>query len=731
MPEIILTGCTPEPLMNYLKALGVFRLVAEQADPNARMAWKSGVACIACEFDREQISQFFLAKYHPTPILAPWNGGSGFYGGGAEPLKAIEKSKSPRLAQYRNAINAIRDFAPKAKPKDDDKRSLLVKCRSELADELIPWLDVCFVLGEERTSFFPLLGTGGNDGRLDFTNNFMQRIAEIMECGSKDKPSEESGKWLASALFGDTLVALGKSAIGQFNPGGIGGANGVQGKFEADSRVNPWDYVLMIEGALLFAGSMARRLGTATTSRAVFPFSVESVAVGYGSASASEETTDGSRAELWLPLWARDTTLAEVRQLFAEGRAQLGKQQAKNAVEFSLAVCLLGICRGIASFVRYGFLKRNGLAFLAAPIGRVPVTPRPNAKLLNDPPLMAWLDSLRRACSDKDKTPARYQAALRGIDRAIFRFSNRSDSGDQADRREFVNVLVALGNAERTLSGGLAFCKDKFLRPLRGLSARWIDQANDGSAEFALAAALAGIRGESDVGPMRVYLEPIAVRGNSIDWNAGSTSAVWTNVPVSDNLAAVFRRRQLESFRSGFMGVPLHSSRSVPLADVLAFLRGHTDDERLGALTLAMSAVTPTAEENRPFSADGASFALPFEFGVSRLVVEPLAIAPTTTHWRLDNDSGSPSTPDPDAFDYLHARNPQAVQRCVEHAARRLRASGFSVMGYRNRLQAGKELSIPSSIDPTRLLAAMLFPLSRQDLEVIANSVLYPPESEE
>jgi CRISPR-associated protein Csx17 len=33
MNEIILAGCTPTPLANYLKALGVFRLVAEQKDP--------------------------------------------------------------------------------------------------------------------------------------------------------------------------------------------------------------------------------------------------------------------------------------------------------------------------------------------------------------------------------------------------------------------------------------------------------------------------------------------------------------------------------------------------------------------------------------------------------------------------------------------------------------------------------------------------------------------------
>ncbi len=188
----------------------------------------------------------------------------------------------------------------------------------------------------------------------------------------------------------------------------------------------------MIEGALLFAGSVARRLGTNTSYRAVFPFSVESVAVGYGSATASEETSDGSRAELWLPLWSEPVTFAEAKHLFAEGRAQLGRRQAKNAVEFALAVNLLGVSRGVKSFARYGFLKRNGLAFLAAPLGRVEVTLHPQARLLDDPPLTEWIDHLRSACRDKDKTPARYQTALRQVDRAMFEFANRSEQGNDA-----------------------------------------------------------------------------------------------------------------------------------------------------------------------------------------------------------------------------------------------------------------------------------------------------------
>jgi len=34
--EIVLGGCTTEPLSNYLKALGILRIVSEQADPEAR-----------------------------------------------------------------------------------------------------------------------------------------------------------------------------------------------------------------------------------------------------------------------------------------------------------------------------------------------------------------------------------------------------------------------------------------------------------------------------------------------------------------------------------------------------------------------------------------------------------------------------------------------------------------------------------------------------------------------
>ena len=231
-------------------------------------------------------------------------------------------------------------------------------------------------------------------------------------------------------MFGEFTSSIGGLAVGHFNPGAVGGPNSSQG-FDGGGGANSWDYLLAVEGCLLFAGAVARRYGTDSAGRAAYPFCVEAVPVGYASES-EKEAAESTRAELWLPLWQSKVTLAELSHLFAEGRAQLGRRQARNAVEFALALASLGVSRGFDSFVRYAFVKRNGLSYFAAPLGRVEVQPRLHARLLDDPPLADWVQKLRESCRDKDKTPARYQTALRQIDRAMFEFANRSEHGNEA-----------------------------------------------------------------------------------------------------------------------------------------------------------------------------------------------------------------------------------------------------------------------------------------------------------
>ncbi len=93
-----LRGCTPEPLGNYLKGLGVFRLIAEQADPQARAWWENGVLPLHTKWSQDELVNFFLQGidkdkqpiYSPTPIFAPWGGRSAFIndGGNAKATSA-------------------------------------------------------------------------------------------------------------------------------------------------------------------------------------------------------------------------------------------------------------------------------------------------------------------------------------------------------------------------------------------------------------------------------------------------------------------------------------------------------------------------------------------------------------------------------------------------------------------------------------------------------------------
>src|SRR5690606_26587343 len=100
-----LAGCTPEPLAGYLKALGVLRLVAAQRDPRARGWWRGDTFTLATELEPEALVAFFLREYSPTPLIAPWNGGSGFYPKDKKTgIDAIASSKAERFRAYRDAI---------------------------------------------------------------------------------------------------------------------------------------------------------------------------------------------------------------------------------------------------------------------------------------------------------------------------------------------------------------------------------------------------------------------------------------------------------------------------------------------------------------------------------------------------------------------------------------------------------------------------------------------------
>ncbi len=729
MNELVLTGCMPEPMMSYLKGLGILRLVADQKDASVRACWKGGTFYLHSILGQDELVAFFLKEYIPTSVLAPWNGGSGFYPKDPQDaIRAIEGSTSPRLARYRSTIGIVRDLLErldlKAKPIDKNKQAVLRACRAELPDEVVPWLDATYVLMADKPKYPPILGTGANDGRLEFTNNFMQRLVEVipLQLGDTGEPgaravakgrrkpgrrlpdipfdAERSEAWLQAALFGIGSPTLIKAAVGQFHPGGVGGPNATQG-FEADSLINPWDYVLMMEGTLLFAGAVARRLSSETREKATFPFTVTPSPVGYGSGTEVESTPDGSRAELWLPLWERPVTKFELEYLLAEGRAQVGRRQARNGVDFARAVASLGVDRGITAFQRFGFLKRSGKNYLAAPIGRIEVVGRLEVSLLDA--LDPWLDRLRQACQEKE-TPPRYQRALRGIDRAIFEFCTRGGP------RRLQEILIALGDAERAIVTGKRIREQ--VPPLYHLSPRWLKDCDDGSTEFRLAAAFASIRGDADgkIGPFRAHLEPVTWKKRRFDWTDLDHSVAWGGGDLVRNLSAVLERRCLEARMQSHDSLPLSGRINASLADVHRFLIGQVEEGRMVDLIWGLATLkwSEFRDEDRPRWLNERAPTLYRAYALLKLLFLPAPLR------RRGGPDEVMVKPEPAILALLRAGK---IRDACEVAARRLGASGF--------VPLARDFHLPGR-DAQRLAAALLIPV--WETEHLAGLVLRPGE---
>ncbi len=574
-----LPGCRPEPLGSYLKALGVLRLVAEQLDVKATGHWAPDGFVLESRVDNAELKSFFLHSYQPTPLVSPWNNSSGFGPEGAGQLHLIEASDDPRLAPYGAAIAMVRMLleeqlaAGKSNKNSQDKEDMLRECRSRLPAACVPWMDAAAVLTDERAVFPPLLGTGGNDGRLEFSRNFHQRILDVLGL-SKDK-GKRTAAWLADALF-DTGegVGLRGSSPGQFAPAAAGGPNSAAAG-AADGVLNPWDWVLLLEGALLLASGSARRLAANTRGRAAAPFTVNASPGGYPTAIE----TEGNRGEFWAPLWSRPATVAELRALFAEARADWRGGHGATGLDLAKAAATLGVDRGVVAFSRHAFVERNGLATVAVPVGRMAVRERVAVVPLGE--LDPWVERVRRASNP----PVEVARQLRQVEHASFALTS---SGSGAD---LLQVLVCAARLEAAVGRSATFRSGAGIRPLTGLSARrWLGSVGFQAREVRLAACLASLRDGASGGVpglLRLLLRPVATtRTGGLDWVDGPPLVNgFDRRPVSSVLAEalVLRTRRPRGDQTA-PRVVAPSGYPAVLTDVVDLAAGRVDEGRLGEL---------------------------------------------------------------------------------------------------------------------------------------------------
>jgi CRISPR-associated protein Csx17 len=742
MNEIVLEGCTPTPLASYLKALGVLRLVSIEF-PETRGFWRNDQFVLLTSAGREEIERFFLEQYEPTPVMAPWNGGSGFYEKDNKvAMNAILQSAEPRFRQLQDCLrtseSALTGINRDASPKGDDKATLLTRIRAWLPDAALDWFDASVLLSGGAAQYPPLLGTGGNDGRLDFTNNFMQRLLDVIGPGQE----HTSRQWLATALFAEPAPNHVKSAIGQFAPGHAGGPNSTAG-FDADASINPWDFVLMIEGALLFAAAAVRRNADDAAGLLSYPFTVRAVSAGSG--NLGEGDTSNARGELWMPLWSQPATFPEIRALLAEGRVSLDGKPVRDALDFVRAAHRLGTYRGIKEFQRYGLLMRSGKAYLATPLSRVTVTDNPAASWLDDLDKHQWLDRFRRFGRGAN-TANRFLVLRKRLEDRLFALSGRRPSQAEAQA-----LLILLGEIQTALAASPKAREE--VPPIPHLSEPWIVAADDASPAFRIAKALAGLKGTADKPlPLRAQLFPVHSRNNT--WmedarkakDAGNDPYCHVRVHTGlrgnlpDSLHALLERRlwlaeKLEmsdkpldspagtTYRPDVSPLyfrasdkPLDSPAGATLPDIAAFLRDDRMDARIAELLPGLALCT-IPQDQKHAAGEGV---VPAAFALLKLILTPDRTLRSPSLKLPIDDVGLPVPPG--MLAQLDSGN--HGNRAIKIAWRRLRASGLApVIAFDN-------LPNEASINPQRAAAALLIPLRFGATAALAHTVLKQPKTE-
>jgi len=774
MNDITLAGCNPEPFASYLKAISILRLVSEQKDKQAKGYWKEGVFHLVSSLDAEGLVKFFREEYIPSPIVSPWNGGSGFYeGDSCEGRDFILNSTDARLKEYRETIASILNWpemprtnmtagemikfleddlsGKRGRAKDEllemledvrtmagqvkgltgsknplditideiaglndksgkdktlsnfqravrklrtkvtgvtrggNKEKIVLYCRSRLVSRAVEWLDAAIILGDDSEIICPpLLVTGGNEGRLDYSNNFMYFVKDTVFSEKR----EQSEELLRNSLFNDATSNLTCASVGQLDPGRAGGYN--QGP-EIETKnfpVNPWNFILALEGSISWRGSIVRRHNARGSRLACSPFTVRQTPAGYSSASDADK--DKSNGEIWAPLWENPTCYPELSSFIGEGRAEIGYKSAENGIEFAEAIASLGVDRGVKEFTRYALLKRRGDNLVAVPLSRYPVKERREVDLIRQ--LAQPLASADRFIRNYPEPPAGLASTRRNVDEAIYSALLQGGKG------RMKSLIAALGRLERILSVSGRSGKTKGFNPVSGLSPDWILAADDGSVELRIAAALASIGKSGNIGPVRANISPVDPQ-KQWKWATGKGQQCWEGNCLSIRLARVLSRRLMDHARLGSPKLPFSGYISIHPRDAAAFIESNLDEKLLEDLLFGLGWVDWKKSGSyetcqgigqnwrTPVSDNPVSWA----YAQLKLLFHPYGV-------RMPDGSRINVQPESRVIPLLLAGR---VSEACTIAQRRLYASGFTPF----------KAKFPNSSDGARLAAALLIPV--------------------
>jgi CRISPR-associated protein Csx17 len=603
--ELHLKGCRHDILGHYLKAIGLLRVLAKctdqvHRDPDAEGWWDIEQACFCLLSDKyptmEKLAEYFAKHYRPTPLAAGWNGDVGLDEKTAKAL-GIESERNLAISYSKRVVTGkLEGKLPQGKL---STRQAFAAFRDTSEQFLADCIDAISAPQYSYGGNNPLWLNKATAGRAHVLRTHWENVSKLEKLRTQ-KDLAAFVSLVTSSLKGQSPITkpqMGKGApffsdaIKSYNVG----SNWIEEKFP----FNALDYVLAVEGAFAMRGTVARTLGANTRKFAAFPFVFDT---GDDLVNKDGETKQ-TAAALWLPIWNRRTTFQELASFIGDAQARLPGKEVRFSAEFSRALYSQGVDAGFSGWQEFRFKQ-----------------------LITDVP---WITTGHYVDTHRRKEATVLNKALTPLDESHFldQFAWR---GGKADSRSPHRVGAAINATMETaaleptphhclalLESIFSACRqmcvsESFRKKLSDGRASFfqalpMEEWNtlldplENQAEFRIARSLASITGlqrqgdgktQSAAQPMLGSLLPLK-RGRSGWFLPGrgdrTQQDVWTSADLTYDLAAVLRRRYVDSLKDEQPA--LRAVHGAKLDDVLTFLRGGLDDRLIARWTEAMSLI--------------------------------------------------------------------------------------------------------------------------------------------
>ena len=297
--------------------------------------------------------------------------------------------------------------------------------------------------------------------------------------------------------------------------------------------------------------------------------------------------------------------------------------------------------------------------------------------------------------SKKKGAPASLIRLVRSLDAQIMKFCTSPTNVN------LMQVAIVMGHLEKYAS----LLDDT--TPLSHLSGEWLAGCYDETAEFRLAASIASIQANQTI-PIRENLEDINMsklkfqRSRSRAWNANDTTL--------RNMERVLLRRVLEGNMKSSSKMPLDGYIPAEMHDIVMFLHGKLNLEKIGELILPLSFINMAPGIDYPWKNKriGDYIPLPEAYLLLKLIYPPY-----------------PGYDIPHDTSILNLLQAGRASVAYERGVYVLRSHGLlpktSLKAYRIGFK-----SMPETVS-RHVMASLLFPVSDTDRKFMVKSVIVEP----